>query len=304
MVPGVLDLYNQVEAMNESLIYLRNMGRVLRDRLISRFRGIFYRVGLANSLNPVNEPYYSKVYFAAAIMDPNFKLSWIDDLHYTVDLLMQDDSVSEQHKRECVQANLKGTLEQYRSCVDIFENNFAESCHRWFLIIFLILNFALALVEEWAKDFVPRESQDCEVTLPVQTDDNRPTPKSLKGKYALKRKLNAAPTPAMDGCSHQSLKQQLNQYLEWDHGDISYNVDGEPEEINAILFWTKVGQAMPALHRLAMMVLSVPATSAPVERLFSHGSIILRPHRAALSDSNLENLIFVKCNRLSGLGGL
>ncbi|KAK9976821.1 hypothetical protein ABG768_018644 [Culter alburnus] len=43
---------------------------------------------------------------------------------------------------------------------------------------------------------------------------------------------------------------------------------------------------------------SVPASSAPVERVFSHGGIIMRPHRAQLADKTLSNLIFCKCNTL------
>ena len=47
-----------------------------------------------------------------------------------------------------------------------------------------------------------------------------------------------------------------------------------------------------------MGTLSVPATSAPVERVFSRGGIIMRPHRVQLNDKLLSNLIFLKCNQL------
>jgi hypothetical protein len=47
---------------------------------------------------------------------------------------------------------------------------------------------------------------------------------------------------------------------------------------------------------LAMRILSVPATSAPVERVFSHGGILMRPHRASMSDKTLADFVFLKCN--------
>ena len=40
----------------------------------------------------------------------------------------------------------------------------------------------------------------------------------------------------------------------------------------------------------------VPATSAPVERIFSQSGIIMRPHRAKMPDKLLETIMFLKCN--------
>jgi len=48
------------------------------------------------------------------------------------------------------------------------------------------------------------------------------------------------------------------------------------------------------LFPLAMRVLSV--TPFKVERVFSHGGLIMRPHRSRLGDIMLSNLIFLKCN--------
>ena len=52
----------------------------------------------------------------------------------------------------------------------------------------------------------------------------------------------------------------------------------------------------PYLYRLAVRVLCVPATSAPVERVFSRSGILMRPHRSRLSKHMLSKLTFVKCN--------
>lgn len=52
----------------------------------------------------------------------------------------------------------------------------------------------------------------------------------------------------------------------------------------------------PHLHRLAMRVLCVPATSAPAERVFSRSGLLMRPHRSRLTKDALAKLTFVKCN--------
>ena len=63
-----------------------------------------------------------------------------------------------------------------------------------------------------------------------------------------------------------------------------------------MLFWKKNKKELPKLFELAMKVQSAPATSAPVERVFSHGGIIMRSHRARLNDTMLSNIVFLKCN--------
>ena len=43
-------------------------------------------------------------------------------------------------------------------------------------------------------------------------------------------------------------------------------------------------------------VLCSPASSAPVERVFSQSGLLMRPHRSRMTDSVLESLVFLKCN--------
>ena len=51
------------------------------------------------------------------------------------------------------------------------------------------------------------------------------------------------------------------------------------------------------LHKLFERVFCTPATSAPVERVFSHGGIFMKPHSARMEDKVLSDLVFVKCNK-------
>ena len=52
----------------------------------------------------------------------------------------------------------------------------------------------------------------------------------------------------------------------------------------------------PCLYELALKYLSVPATTASIERIFSQSGFIMRPHRAKLTTKNVCLLTFLKCN--------
>jgi hypothetical protein len=50
------------------------------------------------------------------------------------------------------------------------------------------------------------------------------------------------------------------------------------------------------LSHFARSVLCVPATSAPVERIFSVGGYILQSRRRRMTDRLFRQMIFLKCN--------
>ena len=51
-----------------------------------------------------------------------------------------------------------------------------------------------------------------------------------------------------------------------------------------------------SVANLVKRTLCVPATSAPEERVFSHGGILVRPHRSSLAPERLYKILFLKCN--------
>lgn len=54
----------------------------------------------------------------------------------------------------------------------------------------------------------------------------------------------------------------------------------------------------PRLYDLSLKYLTVPATSAPIERVFSQSGYIMRSHRAKLTTKNVCLLTFLKCNKV------
>ena len=51
-----------------------------------------------------------------------------------------------------------------------------------------------------------------------------------------------------------------------------------------------------SVANLAKRTLCVLATSTPVERVFSHGGIVARPHQSSLAPEKLNQILFLKCN--------
>ena len=122
---------------------------------------------------------------------------------------------------------------------------------------------------------------------------------SLKRKLAgyrakaKKQKLSADSISSHSAqVSDASARYELDLYLDM-------LLDLEDNWLDAVKFWKSHQKSMPRLHRLSQYVFSVPATSGPVERVFSHGGYFMRQHRATLSTDNLCSIIFLKCNRLN-----
>lgn len=70
-----------------------------------------------------------------------------------------------------------------------------------------------------------------------------------------------------------------------------------PEETDPLKFWDLNRISKPVLSQLAMKYLMVPASSAPVERIFSVAGKVFRPDRCRLSDTIFQGLMFIKCNK-------
>ena len=62
--------------------------------------------------------------------------------------------------------------------------------------------------------------------------------------------------------------------------------------------WAKIAQnsLYQTMHLLFEKIFSSPATSAPVEQIFSHSGLLMRPNRARMGDRLLLQLVFLCCN--------
>ena len=70
-----------------------------------------------------------------------------------------------------------------------------------------------------------------------------------------------------------------------------------PEDTDPLEYWKSQQSQQPQLANLACQYLSIPASSGPVERLFSIAGKVFRPDRCRLADTLFEKLMFIGCNQ-------
>ncbi len=107
-----------------------------------------------------------------------------------------------------------------------------------------------------------------------------------KKKNKLMRHLNKAASTAQ--VSTSPAQTELDKYL---------NSELLDDDSKPLLYWKDHRSEFPLLCQLARRYLAVPASSAPVERLFSIAGKTFSKERSRLTDERFEQLMFIKCNK-------
>ena len=105
------------------------------------------------------------------------------------------------------------------------------------------------------------------------------------------------------------LDDDFFSFMGSDSSAVSSNATGVESEIkdylkqpctdmtsNPLEYWKGQQSNYPVLSTLASRYLTIPASSAPVERLFSIAGKIFRPDRCSMKDQTFERLMMIKCN--------
>ena len=81
------------------------------------------------------------------------------------------------------------------------------------------------------------------------------------------------------------------------HGQEQITFWDEQERWNDPLLWWKQREGVfPHVARLARILLAIPATSAPSERLFSKASLLLSKKKARVNPANAAMALFLQGN--------
>ena len=124
---------------------------------------------------------------------------------------------------------------------------------------------------------------------PDNTSDEAPVPK--KKKRTLGSLLKSNDDTGIESDSEVSIGEKVNQEV-----STYLKVPRLDYELDPLEWWKNNESAYPTLAKLAKKYLTVPATSASSERLFSKSGKVVTPLRASLKPDKVEQLVFLAKN--------
>lgn len=152
---------------------------------------------------------------------------------------------------------------------------------------FWLLVQSLQRCKTGARDSLTSSSSGDTDSLAVSVSQ-KTTPSASSSSAPPPRKrpaiLSYARPPVQSDTSAASPDATLAAYITAINQD-DFNPDDRPN-----IYAEQIQQKYLALRPLIAKLFCIPATSAPVERVFSQGGIIMRPHRAKMGDDVLEML--------------
>ena len=266
VVPTVLDLYSHLDRCQGTSCHCRSLINALKKSLQTRFLGIFEKCKMLGPFGGEMVPFSENVYFMAAVLDPVFACHWID-----VDVVCDDE---EQTNR--ARSSTRRMLEE---------------------LVVKEAEKAIGTCDVAMDPSTGAASSSMSIHCSSSEEDSSASPDNIAPhnpshaklpRLLLKYNRISNKNSVLD--SPNTARKQYTTYIEQSrHGQLKH-------DNNPLRFWRKHSPEFPALAALAKQILSIPASSAPVERVFSQGGIIIRPHRSSMTCNTLSMLTFLKCN--------
>ena len=110
VVPTILDLRTHLNKMEVKLPQIVTIVRALKKSLEKRFSGVFRRIINMEQGDP-EEPFHHRIYFLAAMLDPQFGLSWVD-----LDVHNGESGPALKRFRDNLKKSLTGGYDYYGGC--------------------------------------------------------------------------------------------------------------------------------------------------------------------------------------------
>lgn len=126
-----------------------------------------------------------------------------------------------------------------------------------------------------------------EIPSDTTTPPSDPTPPRKRQKVDESDLLDFMNEPQSESTAPGNIPNEVAEYIAQPCTD---------RNSDPLAYWKGQQYNFPGLAQLAIRFLNVPASSSPVERLFSIAGNVFTPNRCSLKDNTFECLMFIRCN--------
>ena len=270
VIPCVISLYRHVSDFQKTVKHHATVVKQLQSSLCARFQTLLsdlrIPVSVSGSSRSSDYGFGKAVYQLACVLDPSFAFQWLEHHH-------PGDAETRQQVRDKIIDLIVAEAENLR----IFSNEHERSAS------------ATATVTSSAPD--PSVASCSAAEAEAQADP----PAFKRQRLSLFSSYDRAASNSNPTASAVSIRSLVLAYIEY---ATELSLTSGMKTADELWETVRNNKQFEALHTLFEKIFSAPATSAPVERVFSSSGLLMRPHRANMSDKLLSDLVFLTCNRL------
>jgi len=155
---------------------------------------------------------------------------------------------------------------------------------------FISLHFATDTQTSKFEDFLIEEYDKAKVTFEMTSKNSRVTSNTTIPTPKKKSLMSLAMKPVTPTKSpRKTSRTEINGYKQ--------EIITDPDDVNIFEWWNNIGKKKyPILALLAQKWLACPATSVPVERMWSDAGNIVSDKRASLDSDSVAMLVYLQHN--------
>jgi len=246
---------------------LKSFIKKLDEELNRRFFGIFEMI--ESPLESSNSLFNDKSYLISSFCDPLFKLHWIDSLN-----------INQAKKESLINYAKQLMIAECRKMIETPSQTSSSSS--------ISAASSSSTSAAASSSFTKQPTFAPNTVLKNTTNTNSPNSQKRRHSKMFDYSIKPEKSHFKNDSSTEinKIRNEIENYLK-----IEFN-----EEIDSECFWRANKAQFPYLFKIAVRYLSIPASSSPVERVFSICGYINRPHRSRITPEHLEQIVLVKTN--------